>query len=147
MSAEAGPARTFESLAVGDALPVVEQRLTRADLKAYADASGDQNPIHQDEAVATSVGLPDVIAHGMLTMGLAGSAVEAWAGAGADAVQSFTTKFTAPVVVPAGVEAVVSIGGSVTALDADARTATVEVSVTHEGAKVLGRARAVVRFA
>ncbi|WP_369055896.1 MaoC/PaaZ C-terminal domain-containing protein [Kineococcus terrestris] len=138
-------ARRFDDVAVGDELPEVEHALTRDDLVAYAGASGDQNPIHQDEAAARAVGLPDVIAHGMLTMGLAGSAVEDWAG-DPGAVVSFGTKFTQPVVVPAGAAAAVTVAGRVSARDEDARTATVELTVTSAGVKVLGRARAVVRL-
>ena len=82
--------------------------VTRADLVRYAGASGDQNPIHQDEGVATSVGLPGVIAHGMYTMALAARAVSTWF-PGAEVV-SFGCKFTNPVVVPAegGVDVVVA---------------------------------------
>ena len=72
----------------------------RAMLKAYADASGDQNPIHQNEEFALSVGLPNVIAHGMLTMALAGKFVTDWAG-GSAAVKEFSGRFVKPVIVPA----------------------------------------------
>ena len=133
----------FEAAEVGTTLPPAVVEVTRADLRAYADASGDTNPIHLDEAVARSVGLPDVIAHGMLTMGLAGSVVTDWAG-DPGAVLSCGTKFTAPVVVPAGEPAVVDVAGTVASRDEDARTVTVDLAVTSAGAKVLGRARAVV---
>jgi acyl dehydratase len=73
-------------------------RVTRQDLVAYAEASGDHNPIHQDEDVARSVGLPGVIAHGMYTLALAARYVEEWAGPGR--VVSLGAKFTKPVVVP-----------------------------------------------
>ena len=83
----------------------------RSDLVAYADASGDQNPIHQDEAIAQLVGLPGVIAHGMYTMALAARAVATWTG---DAeVVEIGCKFTAPVVVPADGGATVRIAGVV----------------------------------
>ena len=86
-------------------------RVTRADLVAYANASGDQNPIHQDEQVARSVGLPGVIAHGMFTMALLGRAVESWAGPGR--LVEIGCKFTKPVVVPAGDEGVeVTVSGT-----------------------------------
>jgi len=135
----------FDDAPVGTALPATVLQLTRADLRAYAEASGDANPIHLDEAVARSVGLPDVIAHGMLTMGLAGSVVADWAG-DPGAVVSFATRFTQPVVVPAGAPAVVEVSGTVAAADAEARTVTVDLAVTSAGVKVLGRARAVVRL-
>ena len=136
---------SFDAAPVGSALPATVVELTRADLRAYADASGDTNPIHLDEAVARSVGLPDVIAHGMLTMGLAGQVVADWAG-DPGAVVSFATRFTQPVVVPADGTAVVEVGGTVSGADPEARTVAVDLTVTSAGVKVLGRARAVVRL-
>ncbi|NIZ93443.1 MaoC/PaaZ C-terminal domain-containing protein [Kineococcus rubinsiae] len=136
---------SFDAAPVGTALPATVVELTRADLRAYADASGDTNPIHLDEAVARSVGLPDVIAHGMLTMGLAGQVVADWAG-DPGAVVSFATRFTQPVVVPADGTAVVEVGGTVSGADPEARTVAVDLTVTSAGVKVLGRARAVVRL-
>ena len=116
--------------------------VTRADLVAYAEASGDHNPIHQDEEVARSVGLPGVIAHGMYTMALAARAVADWY-PGAEVV-SLGCKVTAPVVVPAegGVE--VEVAGEAKDPDADGLT-TVALTVTSGGQKVLGMPRAVVR--
>jgi acyl dehydratase len=135
----------FDDATVGLELPSAQYEVSREDLRAYAEASGDRNPIHLDEATARAVGLPDVIAHGMLTMGLAGSVVADWAGDPC-AVVSYGTKFTAPVVVPADGPAVVEVGGSVVSRDDTARTVDVELTVTSAGAKVLGRARAVVRL-
>jgi acyl dehydratase len=114
--------------------------VTRADLVRYADASGDQNPIHQDESVASSVGLPGVIAHGMYTMALAARAVGTWF-PGAEVV-SFGCKFTNPVVVPAEGGVDVEVAGE--AKQADALT-TVALTVTCAGQKVLGMPKAVVR--
>ena len=116
-------------------------RVTRADLVAYANASGDQNPIHQDEQVARSVGLPGVIAHGMYTMALTARAVTTWF-PGAEVV-SLGCKFTNPVVVPAegGVE--VEVAGAPKSLD-DGST-TIALTVTSGGQKVLGMPKAVVR--
>ena len=115
--------------------------ITRADLVAYAEASGDHNPIHQDESVARSVGLPGVIAHGMYTMALAARAVSTWF-PGAEVV-SLGCKFTNPVVVPAegGVEVVVAGTASE---EADGST-VVKLTVTSGGEKVLGMPKAVVR--
>ncbi|MEQ4499932.1 MAG: MaoC/PaaZ C-terminal domain-containing protein [Nocardioides kribbensis] len=116
--------------------------VTRADLVRYAGASGDFNPIHWSERVATSVGLPGVIAHGMFTMALAARAVADWTD-GAEVVE-LGCKFTQPVVVPAdedGVEVVV--GASVKDV-ADGRV-TLALEVTCGGTKVLGMPRAVVR--
>jgi acyl dehydratase len=115
--------------------------VTRADLVRYAEASGDHNPIHQDEEVARSVGLPGVIAHGMYTMALAARAVADWY-PGAELV-SFGCKFTAPVVVPAegGVE--LEVAGVAT--PADDGLTTVALTVTSGGQKVLGMPKAVLR--
>ncbi|GEP38667.1 MaoC family dehydratase [Nocardioides psychrotolerans] len=122
-------------------LPTRTFTITRADLVRYAAASGDHNPIHQDESVAVSVGLPGVIAHGMYTMALAARAVDEWF-PGAEVV-SLGCKFTNPVVVPAdgGVDLVVA--GEVKSVD-DGLT-TVALTVTCEGQKVLGMPKAVVR--
>lgn len=115
--------------------------ITRADLVRYAEASGDDNPIHQDEAVARSVGLPGVIAHGMYTMALAARAVTAWF---PDAeVVSFGCKFTNPVVVPAEGGVDLAVAGE-TKPGEDGLT-TVAMTVTCAGQKVLGMPKAVVR--
>ena len=95
----------------GDVLETRTFTVTRADLVAYAEASGDHNPIHQDEDVARSVGLPGVIAHGMYTLALVGRAVAEWTG-GAEVVD-LGAKFTSPVVVPAEGGAEVVVGGTV----------------------------------
>jgi acyl dehydratase len=115
--------------------------VTRADLVAYADASGDHNPIHQDEEVARSVGLPGVIAHGMYTMALAARAVADWY-PGAELV-SFGCKFTAPVVVPSEGGVDVEVAGEAKG-PVDGLT-TVSLTVTSGGQKVLGMPKAVVR--
>jgi len=115
--------------------------VTRADLVRYAAASGDQNPIHQDEDVARSVGLPGVIAHGMYTMALAARAVTDWF-PGAEVV-SLGCKFTNPVVVPAEGGVDIEIAGEAKE-PADGLT-TVVLTVTCEGQKVLGMPKAVVR--
>ncbi|MFC7487504.1 MaoC/PaaZ C-terminal domain-containing protein [Knoellia sp. CPCC 206453] len=128
----------------GDVFGPVIVPVGRDTLVAYATASGDQNPIHQDEDFAKSVGLPDVIAHGMWTLGAAGSVVSQWAG-GAGRVVEFGTRFTKPVVVPASGAEVV-IGGTVKAVDLETRRATVDLNVTAEGTKVLGRCTAVVQL-
>ncbi len=122
-------------------LPTHTFTVTRADLVRYAEASGDHNPIHQDEAVAVEVGLPGVIAHGMYTMALAARAVAEWF---PDAeVVSFGCKFTNPVVVPAEGGVDVEVAGEVKQTDGD--LTTVALTVTCEGQKVLGMPKAVVR--
>ena len=125
----------------GDVFEPLTYPLTRADLVAYAEASGDPNPIHQDEEVARSVGLPGVIAHGMLTLGLAGRAVAAWTD-GAEVVE-LGCKFTNPVVVPADGSVEIVISGTVKKLEDG--LATIALEVTCDETKVLGMPRAVVR--
>jgi acyl dehydratase len=114
-------------------------RVTREDLVAYAVASGDHNPIHQDEEVARSVGLPGVIAHGMYTLALAARFLEEWAGPGR--VATFGAKFVKPVVVPPeGTDVVVS---GVHEQRGD--ETTVSLSVTCEGVDVLRGCKATLR--
>ncbi len=128
-------------LAAGDQLAEKVFTVTRADLVAYAAASGDHNPIHQDEEVARSVGLPGVIAHGMYTLALVGRAVAEWTD-GAEVLE-LGSKFTSPVVVPADGGAEVRVAGSVKSV-ADG-LATLALEVTCDGQKVLGMPKAVVR--
>ena len=115
--------------------------LDRAMLKAYADASGDQNPIHQNEEFALSVGLPNVIAHGMLTMALVGKFVTDWAG-GSAAVKEYSARFIKPMIVPADQK--VDLTGSTTVSEIDGDRISITLSATSAGVKVLGMAKAVV---
>ena len=126
---------------VGTTIPSHQFDIDRALLKQYADASGDQNPIHQDEAFAKSVGLPDVIAHGMLTMAFAGEYISDWAG-GPQNVKEFSARFTKPVIVPAGTS--VDLTVSATVLEVVGKSVRLEISATSQGVKVLGMARALV---
>ena len=125
----------------GDVLETRTYAVTRTDLVRYAGASGDHNPIHQDESVARSVGLPGVIAHGMFTMALAARAVAEWTD-GAQVVE-LGCKFTNPVVVPAEGEVTITVGGTVKS--ADDGLVALALEVTCEGQKVLGMPKAVVR--
>lgn len=141
----------FTELAVGQDLGSRSITVSRQDLVKYAGASGDFNPIHWNEAFATGVGLPGVIAHGMFTMGAAVQLVTDWAGDPA-AVVDFQTRFTKPVLVTdtTGTEdpgAVIEVSGAIGALDADAGTARVDLTVVFAGQKVLMKAQAVVRLA
>ena len=115
--------------------------LDREMLKAYADASGDHNPIHQNEDFAVSVGLPNVIAHGMLTMALVGKYVTDWAG-GSAAVKEFSARFVKPVIVPAGEKVDLTVSATVSEIDGD--HVSITLSATSAGVKVLGMAKAVV---
>ena len=126
----------------GDVLPEQTYTVTRADLVRYAGASGDRNPIHWSERVATSVGLPGVIAHGMFTMALAARALDTWAGR-PGRVRELSCKFTKPVVVPdddTGVE--VRVGGTVKQVTDSGVQVALEVRCGDE--KVLGQPKAVL---
>jgi acyl dehydratase len=119
--------RRLEQAAVGEELPELRRVVTAQDVKAYADAGGDQNPLHQDDAFARSVGFDGVIAHGMFTMGHMAACVVSWAG-DAGAVTSISAQFRATVSM--GQEIVA--GGSVRALDPGSRTATIGLWVRSE---------------
>lgn len=136
----------FADVEVGTELPVASIRLRRLDLVRYAGASGDFNVIHWNERVATEVGLPNVIAHGMLTMAEAVRVVTDWVG-DPGAVVEYGVKFTRPVVVPdddAG--AVVEVSAKVAEL-LDGNLAKVAITATFGGQTVLGRSVAIVRLA
>ena len=138
--------RRYEDVAVGDVLAATEFPVTRKDLVRYAGASGDFNDIHWNERVAREVGLPDVIAHGNLTMALAGRLLTAWAGDPAALVE-YGVRFTKPVIVPDdGVGAVLVVEGVVKEKLEDS-CVRVDLTATSDGARVLGQARAVVRLA
>jgi acyl dehydratase len=136
----------WSDVEVGDALPSITARLQRVNLVMYAGASGDFNPIHWNEKFAKAVGLPDVIAHGMLTMATAGRVVTDWVG-DPGAVLEYGVRFTRPVVVPnddAG--ATVEISGVVGEKREDG-TVRVDLTAVFDGSTVLGKAQAVVRLA
>jgi acyl dehydratase len=134
-----GGARMIE---VGTVLEEKVFHLDRALLKQYADASGDQNPIHQNEEFAVSVGLPNVIAHGMLTMALVGKYVSDFAGGSANVLE-YSARFIKPVIVPAGEKVDLTVSATV----AEVRDGKVSLSLsaTSAGVKVLGMAKAVVQ--
>ena len=126
---------------VGAELPEKIFYLDRELLKRYADVSGDQNPIHQNEEFALSVGLPNVIAHGMLTMALVGKYVSDFAGGSAKVVE-FGARFTKPVIVPAGQKVDLTVTATVAEISEGKISLT--LSATSAGVKVLGMAKAVV---
>jgi acyl dehydratase len=128
---------------IGHELPSRTIHISRASLVQYTGASLDRNRIHWDERFARSVGLPDVIAHGMFTMGTAVNIVSDWVG-DAGRVLEYGVRFTKPVVVPYEGGADVEVTGKVTAVDTQTRRATVELRVTCGADRVLGRALAVV---
>ena len=114
----------FEDLKVGDDLPVYSKVVKREDVKAYADASGDQNPLHQDDNFARSVGFPGIIAHGMFTMAHLATTLTRWAGEPAS-LKRIKVQFRAVVYMDETIQA----GGTIAALDPETRTATVDVWV------------------
>jgi len=136
-------ASTLSSLTVGDIVAEAEFALSRDSLVRYAGASGDFNPIHYRDDVAASVGLPGVLAHGMLTMGLAVQPVVDWAGDPARVVD-YQVRFTRPVVVDPVEGAVVAVTAKVGRIDEDA--ARIDLTVTFGGETVLGKAQVVVRL-
>jgi acyl dehydratase len=129
--------------AVGDKLPAQDFPINRYDLIRYAGASGDFNVIHWNERVATMVGLPNVIAHGMYTMALAVRVVSDWAG-DPGAVVEYGVRFTRPIAVPDPEGAVVHVEGEVREVRDDG-IVEVDLTATVDGSTVLARARAVVR--
>ncbi|AGB26561.1 acyl dehydratase [Mycobacterium sp. JS623] len=146
---DGGLARTpgtpnFDDVKVGDALPVHHTRLSRGDLVNYAGVAGDANPIHWDEGIAKLAGLPDVIAHGMLTMGLGAGYASAWLG-DPGAVTRYTVRLSAPAIVSAeGTD--IEFSGRIKSLDPATRGGVVIVSAKSAGKKIFGMATLEVRF-
>jgi acyl dehydratase len=119
--------RALEEVTVGEDLPELRRVVTRHDVRDYADAGGDQNPLHQVDAAARAAGFDGIIAHGMFTMGHMAACVTAWAKE-AEAVTAISAQFRAPVFM--GDEIVA--GGRVRSVDPEARTATLDTWVTVE---------------
>lgn len=138
-------ALSFDDLSVGDELPVHHTRLSRGDLVNYAGVAGDANPIHWDEEIAKLAGLPDVIAHGMLTMGLGAGFVSAWSG-DPGAVTRYAVRLSAPAVVSAAEGADIEFSGRIKSLDPQTRTGVVLVSAKSDGKKIFGLATLDIRF-
>ena len=137
---------SYDGTQAGAEIAPRQYQVTRRDLVRYAGASGDFNVIHWNERIATSVGLPDVIAHGMLTMALAGRFLTEWAG-DPGAVTEFGVRFSSPVVVPDDDKgALVEVSGVVTG-KLDSHQVSVDVTARSGDTKVLTRAHAVVRLA
>jgi acyl dehydratase len=135
----------YADLTVGDSLPPLVVRLTRTDLIRYAGASGDFNKIHWSDRIAAEVGLPGVIAHGMLTMAHAMRLVTDWTG-DPGALTECSVRFAKPVLVPDDDEGVeVELGGRVAGLLGDG-VVRVDVTATCGGERVLSGARAFVRL-
>ena len=137
---------SYADVAVGTTLPAQTFPVTRFHLVRYAGASGDFNPIHWNEKFATSVGLPDVIAHGMFTMAEAARVVTDWVG-DPGALKEFSVRFTRPVPVPNDDQgSQIAVSGEITEL-LDDRRVKVTLTATHADQKVLGNAVAIVQLA
>ena len=135
----------MSTLEVGEVVAEASFPLTRDALVRYAGASGDFNPIHYRDDVAHTVGLPGVLAHGMLTMGLAVQPVVDWAG-DPGKVLDYQVRFTRPVLVDPVEGAIVTVVARVGALDTEAGIARIDLTVTFDGQTVLGKAQARVRL-
>jgi acyl dehydratase len=136
----------FSSLAKGDVVAEESFHLTRDSLVRYAGASGDFNPIHYRDDVAQSVGLPGVLAHGMLTMGLAVQPVSNWVGDPARIVD-YQVRFTRPVLVDGATGADVTIIATVGALEEETQIARIDLTATYNDETVLGKAQVRVTLA
>jgi acyl dehydratase len=139
MSVASPEARHVE---VGEALPPLTVRFTRATLVRYAGASGDFNPIHFSDHFAAGLGLPGVIAHGMLTMGSALRVVTDWVGDPAK-IASYSVRFARPVVVPDDADGV-EVSYSATVMAVESNLVSIAIEAISDGKKVLGAARAEV---
>lgn len=135
----------FDDVAVGDELPARHTRLSRGDLVNYAGVAGDANPIHWDEGIAKLAGLPDVIAHGMLTMGLGAGFVSTWSG-DPGAVTRYAVRLSAPAVVSAAEGADIEFSGRIKSLDPETRSGVVVVGAKSGGKKIFGLATMNIRF-
>ena len=137
---------TLEQLAVGDEVAAATYRFTRDSLVRYAGASGDFNDIHYRDDVAVAVGLPGVLAHGMLTMGVAVQPVVEWLG-DPGRVLGYQVKFTRPVLVDPVDGAEIVVLAKVGAVTAEEQSARIDLTVTFNGDTVLGKAQVLVSFA
>ena len=135
----------FDDVQVGDELLVHHTRLSRGDLVNYSGVAGDANPIHWDEDIAKLAGLPDVIAHGMLTMGLGAGYASAWSG-DPGAVTRYAVRLSAPAIVSAADGADIEFSGRVKSLDPETRTGVVIVGAKSSGRKIFGLATLDIRF-
>ncbi|MEK9578191.1 MAG: MaoC family dehydratase [Aquiluna sp.] len=135
----------FSDLEVGQEVACQKYQITRDSLVRYAGASGDFNPIHYRDDIAQQVGLPGVLAHGMLTMGISIQPVADWAGDSARIVD-YGVRFTKPVVVPATGSAEIEVCAKVGALEEQTSKVRIDISTSFEGNTVLGKAQAWVQL-
>ncbi len=140
------PTQKFDDVNVGDELPSRTVRLTRGDLVNYAGVAGDANPIHWDEKFAKLIDLENVLAHGMLTMGVGGGWISEWLG-DPGAVKDYTVRFTTPIPVDTHKAAEIVFTGKIKSKDEATRTAVISLGATFEGKRIFGhRATATVQL-
>lgn len=138
-------ARAFDTVTAGEQLPPRNIRLTVGDLVNYAGVSGDANPIHFSPEIAKLAGLDNVVAHGMLTMGLGAGFISSWLG-DPGAVLEYNVRFTSPVFVSATQPGEIEYTGKVKSVDAANKTAVIAITAVHNGKKIYGRATATVQL-
>ncbi|WP_330251856.1 fused (3R)-hydroxyacyl-ACP dehydratase subunits HadA/HadB [Nocardia sp. NBC_00565] len=136
----------FDRLSAGEPIPAATAQVTRGDLANYAGVSGDHNPIHFSDRAAELAGLPSVVAHGMLTMSLAGGYLTSWLG-DPTAIEKFSVRFSGFVPVTPEAPSTVEFSGKIKSLNPHRRSATVVLAGSSQGRKLFGRAIAEVRFA
>ncbi|OBA93794.1 fused (3R)-hydroxyacyl-ACP dehydratase subunits HadA/HadB [Mycolicibacterium fortuitum] len=136
---------SFDDVKVGDEIGVHHTRLSRGDLVNYAGVAGDANPIHWDEDIAKLAGLPDVIAHGMLTMGLGAGFASTWTG-DPGAVTRYAVRLSQPAVVSAKEGADIEFSGRIKSLDPETRSGVIVIAAKSDGRKIFGLATMNVRF-
>jgi acyl dehydratase len=132
-------------LTIGQELPSREFKITRDSLVRYAGASGDFNPIHYRDDFAQKVGLPGVLAHGMLTMGLAVQVVVDFVG-GSGNILDYQVRFTKPVLVDAGDGATVTVSAKVAEIAEDGKSARIDLTAVAAELTVLGKAQVRVKI-
>ena len=132
-------------LEIGQVIGSAEFLLTRDSLVRYAGASGDFNPIHYRDEIAQSVGLPGVLAHGMLTMGVAVQLVADWVG-DSGRITDYGVRFTKPVLVDANDGAVLVVIGKIAEINAESKEVRIDLTTTFNDAAVLGKAQVRVRL-
>lgn len=135
----------FEELEVGHVIGAKSFAITRDSLVRYAGASGDFNPIHYRDDIAQAVGLPGVLAHGMLTMGISIQPVVDWVG-DAGRIVDYGVRFTKPVVVPADGAAEINVTAKIGAMDSELNRVRVDITTEFEGNTVLGKSQAWVQL-
>lgn len=136
---------SFDEVQVGDELPVHHARLSRGDLVNYAGVACDANPLHWDENIAKLAGQPDVIAHGMLTMGLGAGFVSAWSG-DPGAMTRYAVRLSQPAIVSASEGADIEFSGRIKSLDPASRSGVIVVGAKSAGRKIFGLATSHIRF-